>query len=152
MRKLLFTALSIIACSSVTLSAENPADLSVQAAFKRGVALLGDHNEKEAIPYFERVRTELPSNGAVLWNLGMCLAKTSEHSRAEEVWRDFRKAEPNNWLGRKKLIQALQGQGTYAARDLEIKALYAFRESAAGAESLQPVTQASCLPPAGRTI
>ncbi|MGZ4985210.1 MAG: tetratricopeptide repeat protein [Chthoniobacterales bacterium] len=107
----------------------DPAALPAESAFQKAVGLMGKRQFREAIPYLERVRKELPENSSVLWNLGIARAELREHERAIEVWKTYCRIVPDDWQGKAKLIQAYQGMGDLKARDAEIGDLYKLRET-----------------------
>jgi tetratricopeptide (TPR) repeat protein len=116
--------LTVTACAEEQLE-KLPAD----AAFKIAANLMEKGQHKKAIPYLERVQKELPDDPSVLWNLGLALAETGAHSKAVETWRSYRRAAPDDWLARAKLVQGYQALGDLKARDDEIKSLYDYREN-----------------------
>lgn len=111
------------------LAAERPETLSAELAFKTATDLMEKGQHKQAIPYLNRVQRELPDNPSVLWNLGMAFAETSDHPRAVETWRSYRRVAPDDWRARAKLVQAYQALGDIKARDGEIKSLYEYRKN-----------------------
>jgi len=87
----------------------------------------GQH--RDAIPYLKRAEKEYPDNPDILWNLGIANAEAGLHREALSAWLSYRKALPDDWLAAPKVIQAHQALGDLKARDAELKALYASRES-----------------------
>jgi tetratricopeptide (TPR) repeat protein len=110
--------------------AENKSEApSVEVEFKTATDLLHKKQFQEAIPYLRRVQKALPDNTAVLWNLGIALAETGDNPGAAETWRSFRKADPDDWRARSKLVQAYQALGDIKSRDDEIRSLYDYRKN-----------------------
>lgn len=113
---------------------DQPEKLSAESAFKTATGLMEKGQHKQAIPYLKRVQMELPENPSMLWNLGLALAETGNHPGAAEIWRSYRRVDPDDWRARAKLVQAYQALGDIKARDGEIKSLYEYRKNSSDAK------------------
>lgn len=102
-------------------------DLDSKTAFRRGVELMEQGRFKAAIPFLKQAEKAFPTNPSVLWNLGIASAEVENHTEALSYWQKYQKVESQDWKAISKLVQTYQAMRNDAARDREIKILYALR-------------------------
>jgi tetratricopeptide (TPR) repeat protein len=121
--------LGLLIFGGSAVAEKQPENLSTEAAFKTATELMGKGDYKRAIPYLNRVQTDLPLDTSLLWNLGLAYAATGEHLKAVDTWKSYRKIAPGDWQARAKLVQSYQALGDTKTRNEEIKSLYDYRKN-----------------------
>ena len=98
-----------------------------EADFARANQLSKEHKYKEALPLYLNLLERFPDDASILWNTGITAQYCEDWATALKAWNTMGTVEPANWKVRAKKIQVYQGMGDLAQRDLERKALLAYR-------------------------
>lgn len=104
------------------------AEKTPQEKFSEATTFMEAGKFADAFPILEDLAKTYPTE-TVLWNLGLSAAELGKNPEALRAWLAFRKAAPNEWHGRAKLIQTYQALGMIPERDNEREALLKLWES-----------------------
>jgi len=114
-----------------------PPGQAMEDAFRKGVELAAANRYADSIPCFLIAHHADPQHPAVLWNLGIASAEVGAPDQALKYWLAYRRAEPDDWRGLTKLVQAYQALGDISARDKTRETLIELRRNAAAGSELR---------------
>jgi tetratricopeptide (TPR) repeat protein len=97
--------------------------------FEEAAADMAAGRLAEAAQKLDTLLAALGPHPDVLWNLGTARAQLQQHDRALAAWDAYRRAAPDDWRARPKVIQACQALGDTARRDRERAELLALRRA-----------------------
>jgi tetratricopeptide (TPR) repeat protein len=126
---LLVAPLSAFAQQPGQLSEQDEA--KVTELFQKANAELEAKKYSSALANYQAALKIVPDEPALLYNGGFAALLNKDAAVAAALFTRLKKVEPDDWLGRAKLIQAHQILGNDAERDKERDELFALRRKGA---------------------
>ena len=129
MRKLviLFVALLTFGVATAATMAQQPSasqQKEAEKAFDKANSLYEKGKPAEALTHYQKALAILPKEPAILFNAGVAAAATKDHALALDLFKQLKAADPSDWHGRSKLIQAYQALNKLPERDAERAELF----------------------------
>jgi tetratricopeptide (TPR) repeat protein len=112
----------------VPLAAAKSDPETLSKLFEEGNALMAAGKHAEALAKYQAVLAVEPKAKGALYNGAIAAYLLGKHDIAIGLWTRLKVITPKDWQVYAKLVQAYEAAGKKAARDAEIKALYALKK------------------------